>query len=232
MKTSDKKFQSFLASSSRRFFKYGLGLSIFSSIVAFKLPFYSKTPEPPRISEGEIIEVEYITQIVPVEKIKKIDHPKKEVIEPIKAPPKIVTTTQVIEEPILPKQQEVIVSTNMTAVLPPEPKKIEPTKVYEIVEIMPEFEGGMNALYKYFGKNIEYNNQAITEGISGKVYIRFIVDKNGNITKAEVHKGVHPLLDNEALRVVKNMPNWSPGIQNGEKVNVAMIVPVSFVLLD
>jgi TonB family protein len=99
--------------------------------------------------------------------------------------------------------------------------------VLDKVEIMPEFKGGMDALIKYMVDNIKYPKETKMEG---KVFISFVIDEKGKVTKVEVAKSVNDLLDKEALRVVKSMPNWSPGKDKGKNVKVKMTLPISFQL--
>jgi len=101
---------------------------------------------------------------------------------------------------------------------------------YQIVEIMPEFPGGEMALRKFIATSVKYPIEAQENGIQGKVYITFVVNKEGKVTDAKVVRGVDPSLDKEALRVVNNLPIWKPGKQDGNKVNVNYTVPISFVL--
>lgn len=102
--------------------------------------------------------------------------------------------------------------------------------VFTVVETMPEFPGGPVALRQYIADNIQYPAGVADISIEGKVFIEFIVDKDGNVTNVKVVRGFHPLLDAEAVRVVQSMPKWKPGEQRGRKVPVKYIVPVSFKL--
>ena len=103
---------------------------------------------------------------------------------------------------------------------------------FQIVEQMPEFPGGMGECMKWLGQNIKYPAEAIEKEIQGRVILQIIVEKDGTITNAVVAKGVHPLLDNEALRVINQSPKWEPGKQNGEAVRVKYTLPVLFKLND
>jgi TonB family protein len=102
--------------------------------------------------------------------------------------------------------------------------------VYSIVEQSPEPGGGMPALFKYIGGSMVYPKGAVDEKAEGTVYVEFIVETNGDITSPQVVKGVHPLLDAEALRVVKGSPAWIPGKQKGVDVRVKMVLPIKFSL--
>lgn len=110
----------------------------------------------------------------------------------------------------------------------PEPPKVEETKVFDVVEEMPQFPGGQAALLEYLAKNIKYPVVAEENGIQGKVIVTFVVERDGSITDVKVVKSVDPSLDKEAARVVKSMPKWQPGKQNGSAVRVKYTVPVQF----
>ena len=110
----------------------------------------------------------------------------------------------------------------------PEPPKEEETKVFDVVEQMPSFPGGPSALFEYLSKNIKYPVVAEENGIQGRVIVSFVVERDGSITDVRVVKSVDPSLDKEAQRVVKSMPRWIPGKQNGSAVRVKYTVPVTF----
>lgn len=102
--------------------------------------------------------------------------------------------------------------------------------VFDVVEVMPQYPGGPIAMLKYLMENIKYPEQAMKEGIQGRVTVRFIVEKDGSISDVRPVLSVHPLLNKEAVRVVKSMPKWSPGKHNGKPVRVRFNVPVMFKL--
>jgi len=110
----------------------------------------------------------------------------------------------------------------------PEPPKVEETKVFDVVEEMPQFPGGQAALLEYLAKNIKYPVVAEENGVQGRVVVTFVVERDGSITDVRVIKSVDPSLDKEATRVVKSMPKWQPGKQNGSAVRVKYTVPVQF----
>ena len=99
-----------------------------------------------------------------------------------------------------------------------------------IVEQKPMFPGGDAAMYKWLSEQIQYPAAASEEGIQGRVVVQFIVEENGAITHVNVVRGKHPALDAEALRVVKKMPKWNPGRNNGQPVRVVYNLPVTFKL--
>ncbi len=103
-------------------------------------------------------------------------------------------------------------------------------KIFVIVEKMPEFPGGDLELRKYIAQNIKYPNIARENDIQGKVYVRFVVTETGSVENVQIARGVDPLLDKEAIRVVESLPKWKPGEQGGKKVKVWYTVPINFQL--
>ncbi|MFB6340534.1 energy transducer TonB [Saccharicrinis sp. FJH62] len=103
-------------------------------------------------------------------------------------------------------------------------------KVNKVVDKMPEYPGGYTALFDYLVKNLRYPQIAMDNSIEGKVYIRFVVDENGYITDPQIVRGVDPALDREALRLVNNMPQWTPGEHQGKKVKVYYLLPINYQL--
>ncbi len=103
-------------------------------------------------------------------------------------------------------------------------------EVFYKVEKMPEFPGGELALRMTIANTVKYPVEALVHGVSGKVYVTFVVNKMGYITNPMIARGVHPSLDKEALRVVSKLPRWKPGFKDGEPVNVSYTVPINFVL--
>ena len=110
---------------------------------------------------------------------------------------------------------------------PVKPKE-EENKVFDVVEQMPSFPGGMNALMDYLRKAIKYPPVAEENGIQGRVVCTFVVERDGSVTDVRVAKSVDPSLDKEAVRVVSAMPKWIPGKQNGQSVRVKYTLPVTF----
>ena len=111
---------------------------------------------------------------------------------------------------------------------PEPPKHEEENKVFDIVEQQPLFPGGPAALMKYLSENTKYPVVAQENGVQGRVTVQFVVEKDGSISDVHVLRGVDPSLDREAVRVVKSMPRWTPGKQNGITVRVNYRVPVLF----
>jgi protein TonB len=103
-------------------------------------------------------------------------------------------------------------------------------EVFTIVEQQPEFPGGMGAFYEFVTKKLKYPSQARRMGIEGKVFVQFVVDKAGNITEVTAVRGIGAGCDEEAVRVIKDSPQWKPGKQRGKSVKVRMILPITFKL--
>lgn len=103
-------------------------------------------------------------------------------------------------------------------------------EVFKVVEVDPEFPGGEEALYKYLAENIKYPVMAKNNKVEGRVYITFVIDKDGTVSDAKVLRSVNEELDAEALRVINAMPKWKPGMQRGVPVRVQYNIPISFKL--
>lgn len=110
-----------------------------------------------------------------------------------------------------------------------EKKEIE-NDVFVLVEQMPEFPGGQDSLYKFLGANIVYPTKAKKDEVEGKVYVNFTIEKDGSINEVKIIRGVHPLLDEEAVRVIESFPKWKPGKHEGKTVRVSYNIPLNFVL--
>ena len=125
------------------------------------------------------------------------------------------------------KETEVVISAPVEAPVEEEEEEV----VFVVVESMPEFPGGQQALFKYLSENIKYPVIAQENGIQGRVICQFVVNKDGSIVDVEVvRSGGDPSLDKEAIRVIKSMPKWKPGKQRGKPVRVKYTVPVNFKL--
>lgn len=99
--------------------------------------------------------------------------------------------------------------------------------VFDVVEEMPEFPGGTAEIYQFIGNHFIYPDTCRQLNIQGKIYISFIIEKDGSIHEYKILRGVHPLLDAEAIRVVLAMPRWKPGKQNGKAVRVRYNLPIN-----
>jgi len=102
--------------------------------------------------------------------------------------------------------------------------------IYFSCEEMPEYPGGLDSLRSELARSIKYPEDAAKKGIQGKVYVSFVIDEAGKVTDVTLARGVDPLLDKEALRVVKGLKDWTPGKEKGNKVKVAFTLPIQFAL--
>ena len=179
--------------------------------------------------------------IVPVLALLLIANPK------IKAEENISNTANTAENVILNTNAEEVVpqidmneptenlqaeQTEISSVSSPAMHKelLPDDSVYNNIEVMPEFPGGMDAMMKYLSENIKYPEQAKEKNTQGRVLVTFIVEKNGSISDVKVVKGIGNGCDEEAVRVISAMPKWKPGMQNGKKVRVSFAIPISFKL--
>ena len=110
----------------------------------------------------------------------------------------------------------------------PQPKEVEQGEVFQVVEEQPMFPGGMEEMMKFLQQNVKYPKEAYEQGKQGRVIVQFVVNTDGSISNDTIVRSVDPLLDAEALRVVRSMPNWTPGKQKGEPVRVRFTLPVTF----
>ena len=103
-------------------------------------------------------------------------------------------------------------------------------KVFDVVEQMPEYPGGMQALFEFISQNIKYPADAQKQKVEGRVLAKFVIETDGSISDIEVVKNAFPSLDAEAVRVIQTMPKWIPGRQKGQAVRVKFVMPINFSL--
>jgi protein TonB len=149
---------------------------------------------------------------------------------PPPAPPEEV---EILEEEDEREETKVIIvdqesATNVVLDIPEEEEEPEVEQIFDVVEEQASFPGGLQAMMEFLGKNTKYPEMARENGIQGRVYIQFVVYKDGSIKDVKVMKGRHATLDKEAVRVVKSMPKWVPGKQRGKSVNSRFTLPVKF----
>ena len=109
-------------------------------------------------------------------------------------------------------------------------QKDQKEEPFDVVEDMPAFPGGMEAMIQFISSNIQYPADAQKQKVDGRVLVNFVVEKDGSITEVKVIKPTFPSLDAEAIRVVKAMPKWKPGYQRGQAVRVQFTMPINFSL--
>lgn len=206
------------------FFNIGLAASLLIVITAFEWRFYD---------EGNLVDLgqvednfEDLMEIPPTE-------------QPPPPPPK-VQLPQIIEVPDeeeIEEEIEVELDVEITEetvieeiVFEEAPEEEVAEEIFTIVEDQPAPQGGMGAFYQYVAKKLKYPNQARRMGIEGKVFVQFVVDKDGTITDVQAVKGIGAGCDEEAVRVISSSPKWKPGKQRGRPVKVRMILPITFKL--
>ncbi|RLD87899.1 MAG: energy transducer TonB [Bacteroidetes bacterium] len=162
---------------------------------------------------------------------------EQKVKPPPPPPPRQVTQIKIVEDDVqveddLDIDVEADDNTEFQEYVPPETDEdeVEEQQVFQVVENMPEYPGGRGALMKYLATNIKYPPYAKEAGIQGRVFINFVVETDGSITAVKVLRGIGGGCDEEAIRVVKNMPKWKPGMQRGKPVRVSFNLPVKFTL--
>ena len=157
---------------------------------------------------------------------------------PPPAAPVVAEELNIVEDDVELEQQEIVSSeddataaqqeTFVAAPVVEEEEEEEAQQIFTVVEKQPEFPGGTAELMKFLSKNIKYPVEAQKAGQQGRVICQFVVTKEGKPADIKVVRGVSPVLDNEAVRVIKAMPAWTPGKQDGQAVNVRYTLPVTF----
>jgi protein TonB len=159
--------------------------------------------------------------------------------QPPPPPPKIkqpeiieVPDEEEIEEEIeVDLDVEMTDDTDIEEIIFDEPEEEEDTdQIFQIVENPASFKGGIGAFYKYVQKNMKYPSQAQRMGLEGKVFVQFVVGKDGRISDVQILRGIGAGCDEEAIKVLKNSPAWSPGKQRGRPVRQRMVLPITFKL--
>ena len=213
-----------LTKKSGLFLNIGLVVSLLVVITAFEWRFYD---EGALMDLGQVAdEFEDVMEIPPTE-------------QPPPPPPKIqqpeiieVPDEEEIEEEIeVDLDVEITEETIVEDIVFEAPVEEEVAdEIFTIVEEQPAPKGGMAAFYEYVGKKLKYPAQARRMGIEGRVFVEFVVDKNGAITDVKAIKGIGAGCDEEAVRVIQEAPAWNPGKQRGRPVKVRMILPITFKL--
>nr|NQU89230.1 energy transducer TonB [Bacteroidota bacterium] len=162
---------------------------------------------------------------------------KQEVKPPPPPPPKQVTVINIVQDDVeveddieidVEADQETIVDDFVPVF--DEEEEVEEMEIFTVVESMPDFPGGDAARMKFLQENIKYPQMARESGIQGTVYVTFVVEPNGSVSDVRVLRGIGGGCDEEAIRVIKMMPNWKPGQQRGKPVRVQFNMPIKFTL--
>ena len=218
-----------LESKRNTFLMFGLVVALGVTLLAF-----TWTAKPTKAdSLGSIADQEVEEEIIPITREQEIKPP------PPPPPPAVVEVLNIVDDDVEIEDELEIEDTDaddetVIDVAPiieaAEEEEEESAQVFFIVEDMPEFPGGDLALRKYIANAVKYPVIAQENGIQGKVYVTFVVGKDGAVNNAGIARGVDASLDKEALRVVNSLPKWKPGKQRGKPVNVSYTVPINFVL--
>lgn len=197
--------------------------TLFTTSMVLAALYYKKSLEP-RVEKSEVSFIES-NEVEFVEK--KITEPPKE------EPQTVVFTPPPSENDTVTENKNIVVKTNIT-IQPPDfkpdslPKIVIKEKLIEFPDIEASFPGGFGEMTKYLQSNIQYPELSMDMGEQGKVYVSFVVDVKGNISNVKIDKSVSDLLDSEAKRVVRLMPNWIAGEKDGEKVKTKVSLPILF----
>ncbi|WP_372776721.1 energy transducer TonB [Mangrovibacterium sp.] len=210
------------------FIQIGLVISLGVTLLAFE---WTARVEQAS-SLGSVVQQAVEDEIIPITRQEEVKPP------PPPPPPKVVEVLTIVDDDTEIEDELDIDDTeaddntviDVAPVIQQEAEEEEESEVFFIVENMPEFPGGELALRKFIANAIKYPVIAQENGIQGKVYVNFVVDKDGTVTQARIARGVDQSLDKEALRVVNTLPRWKPGMQRGKPVKVSYTVPISFVL--
>ncbi len=174
-----------------------------------------KTIEKPKIEKQKINPIENTSSNDSVKKIKKqLIIPQEKLMG---------------EVSILPEPPPAIAGGITYDPLPEIEVVTNPEEVLSYAEVMPEFPGGMPEMVKYLLENMIYPEEMKENGIEGRIFVQFVVTKTGSVENVTIARGIDGL-NREAIRLVKQMPNWKPGINNGKQVNVKMLIPIRFSL--
>jgi protein TonB len=209
------------------FLQIGLVFALTVVLVAFEWRTYEKS-EFTLASSGPVQIDEEMVQITQQEQPP----------EPPKAP-EVTTMLEIVDDDVevedeinidVEARADQAVQAYVPVITEDEPEPIE-EEIFTFVEEYPEFPGGDKALREYILNNIKYPEVARTSGITGTVYVQFVVEKNGSISDVKVVRGIGGGCDEEAVRVVKSMPKWKPGKQRGMPVRVYFTLPIELKLL-
>ncbi|MBX2899247.1 MAG: energy transducer TonB [Cyclobacteriaceae bacterium] len=210
------------------FFSVGLAVSLLLALSAFEWKQFEKP-----ILEISSVTTNSFEEIVEVPAT-EIPPPPEVIVQQ----PRLVAVPdeqEIKQELKFTFDMEVTEETRVQQVEAIEQPKVEDEKadeIFTVVEVSAEPKGGRAAFYKYVGENIQYPAQARRMGIQGRVFVEFVVNKDGALTDVVVVKGIGAGCDEEALRIVKNAPAWNPGRQRGHAVKQRMVIPITFMLAD
>lgn len=179
---------------------------------------------------GELEDVVAEEEIIPITRQQEITPPPPPEVPKVAEVINIVEDDVEIDDELDIADVEADQDTEVEIVQMQEEEEVEEEEVFYIVENMPEFPGGDVALRTYIVQNVKYPEIAKENGLSGKVFVQFVINQKGEVQDVKIARGVDPALDKEAIRVVQNLPKWKPGSQRGKPVKVSYTVPINFQL--
>lgn len=225
MKDLKKSPKADLESKKTLFIEIGLIIALAAVLVAFEWKSYEKT---------ELNLASRAMDDTPEEMIEITQHEKP---PPPPKPPQQTTVIEIVEDELeIEDDIEIDVEddqeTEVQDYVPVEEaeEEQEEQQIFTVVEAMPSYPGGEEAMRRYLSESIEYPQMARESGIQGRVFVTFVVERDGNITDVQILRGIGGGCDEEALRVIKNMPKWAPGKQRGKPVRVQFNMPIMFKL--
>lgn len=211
------------------YFFVGLSLSLFLIILAFE---YKVTDDTPMIVlDGGENDIEMMAEIPLTEQPPPPPPPTQNIPQVIT---EVANDTEVIED------LKVEIDVEMTETMAVEEVVFEEVEmeeekvdeIFDIVETLPEPVGGYAAFYTFLGENLDYPKDALKNRVEGKVFVKFVIEKDGRLTNFQVLKGIGSGCDEEAIRVLTTVPNWEPGKQRGRNVRVYRTIPIIFKLAN
>ncbi len=205
-----------------------IGLIITLAIVLFAFNWKSYEKREIDLTQREIVEIP--EEIIPIT--------EQKVKPPPPPPPKQVTVINIVDDDVeieddIEIDAEADQDTEIEEYIPIEvddDEEVEEAQIFTVVESMPSFPGGDKARIRFLNENIAYPTMARESGIQGRVYVTFVVERNGLVTDVKILRGIGGGCDEEAIRVVKAMPRWIPGKQRGKPVRVQFTLPIKFTL--
>jgi protein TonB len=206
------------------FIEIGLIIALAVVLFAFEWKSYEKQ---------ELNLASMVTDDTPEEMVEITQHEKP---PPPPKPPQQTTIIEIVEDDVeIEDEIEIDVEadqeTEVEEYIPIEEEvEEEEAQIFTVVESMPGFPGGEASRIKYLNENIKYPQMARESGIQGRVFVTFVVEKDGSVTDVRVLRGIGGGCDEEAVRVIKNMPKWNPGKQRGKPVRVQFNMPILFKL--
>ena len=208
------------------FMQIGLVISLLIAWLAFEHKSYDKREIDPSLLNREVVVDEEMVEITKQEEQKP---------QPVEMP-KQTTQLEIVQDDVEVEDIEINADVDQNEVIEEyvpvevEEEDVQEQEIFQIVEEMPAYPGGDQKLMEYVAKNIKYPQIARETGIQGRVFVGFVVEPDGSVSNVKVLRGIGGGCDEEAMRVVKNMPKWKPGKQRGKAVRVSYMLPVNFKL--